>query len=236
MQFENTKYRSHKLSIRIKPDGFSLYVLDNNQDLVASKSEQIALTSYSTNELIEIFRSKLEPDLLAHDVEVCYETEIYTLVPNGIFEESAFSDLLHFQHPNFNPADTKIVKNTLPALKAWLLYMMPNSIYEAIKLINAHAVLKHPMTVYLSEIPPINAVFVKNREGRMDVVVMQQELLMLANSYNQSTDEDFLYHILNTFETLQLDKNSLPVHIYGNEISESLLVLLRKYLRTVITT
>lgn len=54
----------------------------------------------------------------------------------------------------------------------------------------------------------------------MDIVVIREEQLLLCNTFDYQTKEDFIYYILFVAEQLQLDPESVPVTFLGNITKE----------------
>ncbi len=53
-------------------------------------------------------------------------------------------------------------------------------------------------------------------ERQMDIVVVAQNKLVLFNSFDFVTKEDFLYYLLFTMEQLQLDPHTVTVKLFGD--------------------
>ena len=68
----------------------------------------------------------------------------------------------------------------------------------------------------------------------LDIVFIDNEKLILSNSFEFYSKEDFIYHILFTFEQLKLDPNESPVYFTGNIYKASdLYKIAYKYIRNI---
>ncbi len=71
------------------------------------------------------------------------------------------------------------------------------------------------------------------RPKLMDVVVLTRGNIVLVNSYDYQTVEDFTYFTLNIFQQLGLNKEEYPVKLYNSENCPELKQHLDKYLKSV---
>jgi hypothetical protein len=58
-------------------------------------------------------------------------------------------------------------------------------------------------------------VFVHLQENHFEIVILKNQELVLFNSFEYQTIEDFIYYILFTFEQLQLNPEIVPLHLLG---------------------
>ena len=76
--------------------------------------------------------------------------------------------------------------------------------------------------------------FVHVAENHFEIVLLQNKNLLLFNSYEYQTQEDFIYYILFVFEQLQLNTQTQIVKLYGNITTENdLYQIVYKFIRNV---
>jgi len=63
-------------------------------------------------------------------------------------------------------------------------------------------------------------VFVHVQENHFEIVVVKNQQLLLFNSFEYNTAEDFIYYILFTFEQLQLNPELVPISFFGNILKQ----------------
>ena len=76
--------------------------------------------------------------------------------------------------------------------------------------------------------------FVHINTGHIEIIVVQNQKLLLFNSFDYNTPEDFLYYILFTAEQLNLNPENFPLELIGNINTESeYFKIAYKYIRNV---
>jgi hypothetical protein len=58
--------------------------------------------------------------------------------------------------------------------------------------------------------------FVHMNENHFEIIVVQNQKLLLFNSFEYKTPEDFIYYILFTAEQLQLNPENFNLELLGN--------------------
>lgn len=163
----------------------------------------------------------------------------YTLVPDELFDENHIKTYLNFTH-SLQPGNL-IASNHIGGLAAHNVYAVPAIIRETlVQLFPAHR-MTHQLTTLLETL------FIMNRnEGSetkvyanvsarfYDLIIMRDGKLILCNTFEFSTAEDFLYYLLFAFEQLQISPGETPVTLIGN-ISKPGMIhdLLKQYIGEV---
>jgi hypothetical protein len=70
-------------------------------------------------------------------------------------------------------------------------------------------------------------------EGHFEIIVIQNQKLLLFNSFDYQTPEDFIYYVLFTAEQLSLNPENFPLELIGNIDSEIFFKIAYKYIRNV---
>ena len=76
--------------------------------------------------------------------------------------------------------------------------------------------------------------YVHVSDHNFEIIIVQNQKLLLYNSFDYNTPEDFIYYILFTAEQLQLDPNNFQLTLLGliNPL-DSLYQICYKYIRNV---
>jgi hypothetical protein len=233
----NNISNTYKMSIRIFSDGFSLYITDNTNTLLSTKHGKINFAQLSVIELKDALRSELEVETVCETIEISIETDCFTLIPDSLFSAEDYAALLQFQHPTFSLSSDKLLTDELLNHKAILLYSCSNKLYEAVMSFYNEASIQHHLVQYLKvDYKDDCRLQVVNRQGKMDIVAFKNNSVQLANTYEYSTDEDFLYHLTQVKEQLQFADSYCSVVLSGQAITSSLELLLSKYIRNFSVT
>ena len=85
----------------------------------------------------------------------------------------------------------------------------------------------HSATVLVSKLLDLSKnnderkMFVYVNQTHFEIIVVQNQKLLLYNSFDYKTKEDFLYYILFTAEQLQLNPENFKLELLGNNTQES---------------
>jgi hypothetical protein len=75
-------------------------------------------------------------------------------------------------------------------------------------------------------------VFVHIQKEHFEIIVVKNQELLLFNSFQYATPEDFIYYLLFTCEQLQLNPETINVQLIGNCMeSDELFKMTYKYIR-----
>ena len=76
--------------------------------------------------------------------------------------------------------------------------------------------------------------FVHASEAHFEIVVVQNQKLLLYNSFEYKTQEDFIYYILFTAEQLQLNPENFSLKLLGKiDENDTFYSICYKYIRNV---
>ncbi len=219
-----------KMSIRLRSDGFSLYIRDKNDDLIEFKDYVFSETD-SLNVLKQIKNTYIN----LQSVEILIETDFYTLVPRHLFKIEESKQYMQLQHPNLRE-NAMIYYMQIGVEDALLLFDVDNSILAAFQQVFPHAAIQHHLFPLLNSTKNIanDVVSVLIRDKSLDIIVFQQNKLKLVNSFHHQTEEDVIYHIMNTFHLLKLnyDQSHLEI-IHATQTGYHPEDFLNKYIATI---
>lgn len=233
MTIENFNKYQYNLSIRFTSDGFSLFVTDVKNSLLSSKKTLFDITNQSKEELIEKLLQEQVLDINYQSIRIIVESDYYSCIPESMFDEKHIFDLLQLQHHQIAATDC-IIHNSLLAWNAVLAFTIPNQLYEVISEILPEINIEHHLYAFINDKVALNTgqnfnVWV--RRQKMDIVAMERGNLILVNSYDYKTKEDFAYHLLNATKQLSFNQEECNLNIYNTDQQPELVELTAKYFR-----
>ncbi len=210
-----------KLVIQVSLDALSFCVLD----LITNKVLHTTEIAFEKNKVIEeqLWRVFIEHTILtkAHDeIVVLHNNNLNAFVPSSLFEASFLASYLQY--------NTKVFETDFFTFDTILPYEI-NNVYvpfvninnflldqfESFEYKNSNSVLVKKL-LDVSKNKEEKQVFVHIQEDFFEIVVVKNQQLILFNSFNYSTPEDFIYYLLFTCEQLQMNPELVSVQLLGN--------------------
>lgn len=239
---ENITLSYKKLSIQISLNGLSFCVLDAVENTIITQ-ERISfgeeLNPFQVLKHLKELVEKYEIHKMNFsNVTVIHRNTLFSIVPKALFNEKELANYLKF--------NTKILANDHIAYDEISNHDMVNVYVPFVNINNYIYELfgefeyKHNGTVLIeSLLSNYNAgkepiCYVHVLENQMDVTIVANKKLLLYNSFNYQTKEDFIYYVLFSLEQLKLDTESLQLRLFGSiEEDDDLYTVSYKYIRNV---
>jgi len=222
-QIPNSTKEFHKLSIQVNLNGLSFCIVDSISDTIIS-SEILTFeeerTPYGLQKgLIALFEKHQMTKKKFSEVIVVHRNKLFSLVPKPLFDKT--------EMPNYLKFNTKILANDHIAYDELHSYDMINVYVPFVNVNNyiydlyGEFVFKHSGTVMVESLlssqnntkAPICFVHVTHKQ--MEVTIIAQKKLLLYNSFDFNSKEDFIYYLLFAFEQLQLDTETTKLKLFG---------------------
>src|SRR5690625_4598269 len=229
------------LSILISRDGFYFCVNHENKRITDFNFKRFSSPKTPEELLKEIhlsFTDVFNEQKLKEitDVKVFYAHALYALVPRPYFLEDKLSDYLKF---NVGLMSTdEITFDKLKTINANLVYVpftnINNFIYDQV----GEFTFKHATGIFIDQCKQENqdgiTVYANVFLSHFDLCVFEENELILCNSFDYFSAEDFVYYILFVFEQLKLNPDQLNLCLSG-EIDEDseIYELLYTYVRNI---
>ncbi|MBD0833697.1 DUF3822 family protein [Aestuariibaculum sediminum] len=231
-----------ELSIQISLSGLSFCILQKDSNSIEALKDINFGKRLNHIELLERvkteFNSNSELNQEFSNVTVIHDNDLSNFVPTPFFNEDHLSDYLKF--------NTKILKSDFIATDEVALNDSKN-IYVPFVNINNYIydtfgefTFKHISTILVetilqmeknSEIPKI---FINVKELHFEMTVVNKGKLILYNTFEYQTKEDFIYYILFTAEQLELNPESFELILTGNiDKHDERYVIAHKYIQFV---
>jgi len=214
---------NHKLSIQVSLNGLSFCALNhtnNTLDYYKVISFDKKLTPPDVlDQIIHTFNSE---DFLKQSfkcVSIIHDNELSTLVPKPLFDDNYLADYLKF--------NSKILKTDYIAYDDLLINDSVN-VYVPYVNINNYFYdqfgafeFKHASSILLEAILSLEKhstekkVYTYCSETYFEIVVLDKNQLILHNTFEYFTKEDFIYYTLFTLEQLELNPEEIKLILTG---------------------
>lgn len=245
MAFQNTNITSKlykKLSIQVSLTGFSFCCFDTLNDRITTFSEIKFDTSKKTIKIedhyAEAFKKHPELKDTYDDIMVIHNNNLSTFVPSALFDENYLGSYLQYT--------TKVFETDFFTYDEISNYQM-NAVY--IPYININNFLidnvgsfdyKHVNSILVEKLLEAS----KNNDARkmivnfnpehFEIIVVENQKLLLFNSFEYQTPEDFIYYLLFTAEQLSLNPEIFPLELLGTiNKNDPFYAIAYKYIRNV---
>ncbi|RKS14047.1 DUF3822 family protein [Flavobacterium sp. 120] len=240
MNIAEKKYK--KLSIQVSLTGLSFCCFDTLNSTVTSFNEVHFETFHKATKIEDLFADAFRdhPELKDSydEILVIHNNNLSTFVPEPLFDENFLGSYLQY--------NTKVFETDFFAFDEIPNYQM-NAVYIPYVNINNFFIdqfgafdYKHANSILVSKLliasknKDEKKMFVHINTGHFEIIVVQNQKLLLFNSFDYNTPEDFLYYILFTAEQLNLNPENFPLELIGNIDPESdYYKIAYKYIRNV---
>ena len=234
----NTDYNT--LSIQVSLDGFS-FLVKNELSQEVIYSHQLPLPYQATPQLAlvkmeQVFRDNKELQQNFKKVTVVYSNELYTVVPEALFDKEKLTDYLKY--------NAKLLKNDFivydeisqfDLVNIYVPYAnINNFFFEQIGSFTFYHGITLLLQKVLSQKTSTTTLSALVRSKSFDLVISQGNNLLLVNTFEYSNAEDFAYHTLFCIEQLKLDTEEVLLKLYGDlKKEDSIFKMLYKFIRNV---
>ncbi|PTM09247.1 MAG: DUF3822 domain-containing protein [Bacteroidetes bacterium] len=222
------KLRNNTLSIQVSLSGLSFCILNTETNTITHFSSHIFDKTLNPSDVLNALKNHLsQTKVLQEDfntVNLIHENELSTLVPKPFFNEDFLADYLKF--------NSKILSNDYIAhddlaqgdiVNVYVPYVnMNNFLYDTYGSFD----FNHYSTILLKAIFSIHknkvetTMYINISNKHFEIVTLKGNSLLLYNTFEYQTKEDFIYYILFTAEQLQLNPEEFPLVLIGN-VSEN---------------
>jgi len=231
-----------KLAIQVSLNGFSFCVFDTLSDK-PMVLQNIHFDSFQRSSKIEdlfasVIRKNPELKYLYDEIVVVHSNNLSTFVPTALFDEEFLGSYLQYNTKvfetdffTFDELDKYEMNNV------YIPYVNMNNFfidqYGSFDYKHANSILVEKL-LDLSKNNEERKMFVHVSESHFEIVVVQNQKLLLYNSFEYKTPEDFIYYILFTAEQLQLNPEHFKLEFLGAITeSDTFYQIAYKYIRNV---
>ncbi len=221
---KETKTKNLKLSIQVSLNGLSFCALSKEERRIVFFKDLLFTRKLNPSQVLQQIEKLYEQEAFLREenpeVLVLFSNELYSLVPETFFDEEHTSEFLKY--------NTKILETDYVAHDEISVAKMVN-VYVPYTNINnfffdryGEFEYRHCVSVLAREFQIQNKyqaegtrVYVNCFPGGYDLLVYQKGKLQLANSFNCTTKEDFIYYLLFSAEQLDLDPSRFELILLG---------------------
>ncbi|MDI1255321.1 MAG: DUF3822 family protein [Flavobacterium sp.] len=237
-----TEKNYRKLVLQVGLGGFSYAVCDTLSSRIRTL-KTIDFGSYSGSSKVEecywkAFLDNSDLTKTYDEVIVCHDNNLNTFVPTALFDEELAGSYLQY--------NTKVFETDFFAFDAIANQEM-NNVYIPYVNINNYLIdqfgsfeYRHVNSILVSKLLDLSKnnddkqVYVHFASDCFEIIVVQNQQLLLFNSFEYNTKEDFIYYLLFTAEQLNLNPEYFKLHLLGNITEDSeLYKIAYKYVRNV---
>ncbi|AWG22579.1 hypothetical protein FFWV33_14105 [Flavobacterium faecale] len=227
MDITEKKYK--KLSIQVSLTGLSFCCFDTLNNTISSFNEVIFDTIYKGVKIEDLFSEAFQnnPELSADydEVLIIHHNNLSTFVPAVLFDENYLGSYLQY--------NTKVFETDFFAFDENKKYQI-NTVYIPYVNMNNFFIdkfgsfdYKHSNSILLDKVMDLSrnddtkTMWVHFAAGHFEIAVIQNQKLLLFNSFEYQTAQDFLYYILFTAEQLNMNPENFALELIGEISIES---------------
>lgn len=231
-----------KLVLKVSLNGFSFAVFNTLSDNVLQLKE-ISFDSYeqpyNTEECYKkAFSEHPELTYKYDQIVVLHNNNLSTFVPQALFDERYLGSYLQYNIKVFeSDFFTSDILENYQINNVYVPYVNINNflidVFESFDYKHHSSILVEKL-LDLSKNDDDRQMFVNFREKALEIIVIQNRRLLFYNSFDFSTNEDFVYYLLFTVEQLGLNPEFLTLKLLGNITKEGeLFNIASTYVRNV---
>lgn len=234
-EFLSDSQGKYRLSIQLRLDGFSFAIIDPEKMLLMQiqdyklieKPGQLAGQRWL--DLQNYFQTFLNhyhytPDSF-QKVNISIDHKEYTMMSHPILDENHEKDSLLF---NQNiPYSFHTFSNTIPSTDRVLiaaffkpLYHLVQDYFDTAKILHSNTVLQNSIYKARKNKKLGSSLYVSVSNRDMHIIAVQDERLLMSNSFTYTSKEDFVYFILLAYDQLKFNPEEDPIYFLG-DISKS---------------
>lgn len=237
-----TEKKYKKLVLQVSLKGFCFSVVDTlNQAVLLFK--EVDFKNYPTSAKVEdhywkAFLDHQELTKMYDEVVVLHDNNLNSFVPTALFDEQFIGSYLQY--------NTKVFETDFFTFDAMPNQEM-NNVYVPYVNINNYLLdqfesfdYKHVSSILVGKLLEKSKnveekqVFVHFAKEHFEIIVVQNQKLILFNSFEYATEADFIYYLLFTAEQLNLNPEHFKLKLLGNITEDSSIFRMAyKYVRHV---
>ena len=235
--FDLSNTIEYTMSIRCIPNGFCFIVYDRKRDGLLyfmevsepGKTSEEVLSAYAQTH--SLLKSPFSQVLFLE------EDSDYELVPMDIFQESDALAVWKLMRGGLKES-LQLQVDSLKVLDVNTIYALQTDFVQAVRasLPNVRFVNRQSVFIQFSVMENRKHsdanLFLNLHRGSVDLVVVVNGKLQIANTYPFRNEDEFLYFVLGVYDLFGLDQYK-SVTTVGGVLDEGLLSALRRYLKNV---
>lgn len=207
------------LSIRLAPDGFSFFVLnEKEQRLLNFEQHESQVHQDAIAIAIDVLSKRGFEDRPFHQVNVLLDFPEVSCVPFALYDEEQKDQAFSFNHDL--ASREFVINNHNDAYGLEVLYPIPQNVYEYFgkhykdfRFVHRLHLLLHQANIY--EAKAQEQLFIAYSKHHFTAVGIRNHGLIYHNTFALNCEEDLIYYLLLVFQELKFDQYSASVLIDG---------------------
>jgi hypothetical protein len=232
----------NKLSIQFDLDGFSFSIYNTLTEKEVYFREYEFKNSQVTPENLllkikNIFNTDTHLQNDFNSVTVVHQNNLSALVPNRFFSEKNLASYLNFNIKTL-PIDY-ITFDAINSINSKNIYVPYVNINNYLFQNFGEFEYQHHSTVLIEKLLNIKGnsekkMYVNVSKTTLDITIIENNKLLLFNTFSYNTEEDFIYYILFVAEQLNLDVNEFPLYFTGKiSANTTIYKITYKYIKNI---
>jgi hypothetical protein len=232
----------NKLSIQFDLDGFSFSIYNTLTEKEVYFREYEFKNSQVTPENLllkikNIFKTDTHLQNDFNSVTVVHQNNLSALVPNRFFSEKNLASYLNFNIKTL-PIDY-ITFDAINSINSKNIYVPYVNINNYLFQNFGEFEYQHHSTVLIEKLLNIKGnsekkMYVNVSKTTLDITIIENNKLLLFNTFSYNTEEDFIYYILFVAEQLNLDVNEFPLYFTGKiSANTTIYKITYKYIKNI---
>ncbi|MFB1040196.1 MAG: DUF3822 family protein [Polaribacter sp.] len=232
----------NKLSIQFNLDGFSfsIYNIISKKEVYFREYEFENSQVTPENLLLkikDIFKTDTQLQNDFSSVLVIHQNNLSVVVPNRYFNEKELASYLNFNVKKLTI--DYIAFDHLEGLESKNVYIPYVNINNYLFQNFGEFEYKHHSTVFIEKLLTTTnniekTMYVNVSKTSLDIVVIENNQLILFNTFSYNTKEDFIYYILFVAEQLNLNVNQFSLYFTGKvNLEDTIYKITYKYIKNV---
>ncbi len=231
MMTNNNKQEKHtiiKMSIQVRLNGFSFCIINcNSNEILWFKKVDLGKECSPVQILEEIEKLYVEEEMLQQEfkeVGILFSNDLFTIVPATYFVEEEASTYLKF---NTKILQTDVVAHDMLSHDLVNVYIPYTNINNYFFDKYGEFEFQHNISVLIEavlakkQVKPEAQIYLNDYNNYYELVIVQNNKLLLANTFHYETKEDFIYYLLFTLEQLQLNPSEVDLWLLGSIVKQS---------------
>jgi hypothetical protein len=160
------------------------------------------------------------------NVSVLFGGARFTFIPTALFKEADAQDFFYFNH---QPSEKETIHiDRLPGYDAVNVFAIPVSLQEAFGKLFEKYTVHHQLSAIMESARLYSSkhsstpLFIHMHSSSLDIVVLKDRKLQLANSFSFKTVDDAIYYVMMVCEQLAMNPENTEVILAGEVENEHL--------------
>ncbi len=220
-QYDINKANEYRLSIQLNPDGFSVLTANHHKDILFLFYRKTLSFKESLTELRENTVLLPVTSMKYARARILVNTPEFTLVPEDLYSSDLKELYYRYNHPLKDYE--QILSARFETQNSILLYKLDEEYISLIKSFHNSPEIIHSSIPYIDYIHDYqcgeNEVFIHQAGHLLSVTTFTNGSLLLHNIHQIDSDNDVVYHTLNTIRQINVNRGMARI-LYSGTLDE----------------